>query len=157
MLPADLRAALAEYRQGLDLELGLLHQLTALAGDQHRASDGDDYPALAAVSERRGDLMRALLEVEAQLRPVRVRIALHADEARHVDGFDDIARLHREAEHLVTTILTSDRSTLDALHAAEHARRTASQAIEAGEATLAAYRKVIAPPVAPAGLVSRHG
>ena len=25
MLPADLRAALAEYRQGLDLELGLLY------------------------------------------------------------------------------------------------------------------------------------
>jgi len=154
---ADLRAALAEYRQGLDAELGLLHQLTGLASDQHLASDGDDYPALAAVSERRDDLMRALLAIEAQLRPVRARIARHAEQARHVDGFSEIARLHREAEALVTKILTSDRSTLDALQAAERARRVASQAIEAGEATLAAYRKVIAPPLAPAGLVSRHG
>jgi hypothetical protein len=154
---ADLRAALAEYRQGLDAELGLLNQLTALACDQHQASDGDDYPALTAVSERRDDLMRALLEIEAQLRPVRACIAGQAEEARRVDGFDEIARLHREAENLVATILTSDRSTLLALQAAERARRTASQAIEAGEATLAAYRKVIAPPLAPAGLVSRHG
>jgi hypothetical protein len=153
----DLRAALAEYRQGLDAELGLLTQLTTLARDQHRASDGDDYPALAAVSERRDDLMRALLEVEAQLRPVRARIARHAAEARRVEGFDEIARLHLEAEGLVASILISDRSTLDALQAAECARRTASQAIEAGEATLAAYRKIIAPPHAPAGLVSRRG
>jgi hypothetical protein len=153
----DLRDALAEYRQGLDAELGLLAQLTALAQDQQHATGANDYRALAAVSERRDDLMRALLEVEAQLRPVRALIASHAEEARHVDGFDEVARLHREAEDLVATILTSDRSTLDALHAAELARRTASQAIEAGEATLAAYRRVIAPPLAPAGLVSRHG
>lgn len=157
MTHPDLRAALAEYRQGLDAELGLLAQLTALARDQREATGGDDYPALAAVSERRDDLMRALLEVEAQLRPVRGLIASHAEEARHLDGFDDLARLHREAEGLVATILMSDRSTLEALHVAERARRTASQAIEAGEATLAAYRKVIAPPLAPAGLVSRHG
>jgi hypothetical protein len=153
----DLRTALAEYRQGLDAELGLLAQLTALARDQHHATDGNDYPALTAVSERRDDLMRALLEVESQLRPVRATIASQADAARQVEGFDEIVRLHREAEGLVAGILTSDRSTLEALHAAEQARRAASQVIEAGEATLAAYRKVIAPPLAPAGLVSRHG
>lgn len=157
MTHPDLRAALAEYRQGLDAELGLLTQLTALAGEQHRASGGDDYPGLAASSERRDALMRALLQIEAQLRPVRGLIASRAEEARSVAGFEDVVRLHREAEDLVAGILTSDRSTLEALHVAEQARRTASQAIEAGEATLAAYRKVIAPPLAPAGLVSRHG
>jgi hypothetical protein len=44
-----------------------------------------------------------------------------------------------------------------ALREAEIARRTASQAIEAGEHTLAAYRRVISPSVSGPSLVDRHG
>jgi hypothetical protein len=153
----DLRESLTEYRGGLEAEIALLEQLVSLAQRQQAATDGNDYAGLAATSERRDELMRALLVVETQMKAVRAGIARHAADARGLDGFAEIALLHRRAEAMVATILTSDRTTVDALQAAEHARRTASAFIEAGEATLAAYRKVIAPPIATAGLVSKRG
>ena len=58
---------------------------------------------------------------------------------------------------MVAKILGEDRTTLDALADAERARRLAAQTIEAGEATLAAYRRVILPSPGSAGLVSRRG
>ena len=157
MITDDLKEALTEYRGGLEAEISLLEQVVALAARQHSASGSNDFEELSSVSERRDELMRALLAVETQMKAVRGTIARHAADARRLGGFAEIAALHRRAEALVTTILTSDRSTVGALQAAEHARRTASAAIEAGEATLAAYRKVIAPPVTTAELVSKRG
>jgi hypothetical protein len=43
------------------------------------------------------------------------------------------------------------------LREAEIARRFAAQAIEAGENTLAAYRRVVAPPLASASLLNKRG
>jgi hypothetical protein len=44
-----------------------------------------------------------------------------------------------------------------ALRDAEAARRFAAQAIDAGETTLAAYRRVVAPPPASAAIVDERG
>ena len=65
--------------------------------------------------------------------------------------------LHREAATLVGSILTADQASLSALADAELARRTAVASLERGETTLAAYRRVLAPPVASATLLNRRG
>jgi hypothetical protein len=153
----DLRQALDDYGRGLDTELALLAQLDALSLLQQRAGEANDLADLARVSDGRELATRALVEVEERLRPIRESIARRIEEARRLPSFRSVADRHRRAEQAVMGVLGRDRATLAALHDAEDARRTAAQAIEAGEATLAAYRKVISPPVASAGLVSERG
>ena len=72
-------------------------------------------------------------------------------------GYQDVAARHREAAHLVNDILAVDQQSLSALADAELARRSAMASLERGEATLAAYRRVLAPPVASATLFDRRG
>ena len=70
---------------------------------------------------------------------------------------DAVAALHRTAGDVVNGIMQADQETMAALREAEAARRIASQAIEAGEHTLAAYRRVISPAPSGPSLVDRHG
>ena len=48
-------------------------------------------------------------------------------------------------------------NTLAELKSAEIARRTSAQTVETGEATLAAYRRVLTPALGSSGLINRHG
>ena len=64
---------------------------------------------------------------------------------------------HREAAQLVSAFSSTDQQSLSALADAELARRSAVVSLERGETTLAAYRRVLAPPVASATLVDRRG
>lgn len=151
----DLRLVLADYGRGLDTELALLSQLETLADGQHAATASNDLAAVSRVADERDRTLQALIEVEARVRPLRGVLARHAAEARRLDAFAGVAERHRQATRVVASILARDGETLTALRDAGRARRLAAQAIEAGEATLAAYRRVIAPPLASAGLVSR--
>jgi hypothetical protein len=54
-------------------------------------------------------------------------------------------------------VLTVDEGSLEALKEAELARRVAAQALEQGESTLAAYRRVVTPTLKSATLVNRRG
>ena len=72
-------------------------------------------------------------------------------------AFEEVAALHRVAGDLVARILASDSRSLQALKDAEHARRFAADAMEKGESTLAAYRRVVAPPVEGSRIVNRRG
>jgi hypothetical protein len=65
--------------------------------------------------------------------------------------------MHREAAALANAILAADRHSVEALHEAEHARRAAAQALEQGESTLAAYRRVVSPPLSSPALVNKRG
>jgi len=50
-----------------------------------------------------------------------------------------------------------DQDSVQALKNAEQARHIAAQALEQGESTLAAYRRVVTPTLASATLVNRRG
>jgi hypothetical protein len=71
-------------------------------------------------------------------------------------GYGEAVKLHREAIALVSGILTTDGESLDALAAAERARRETARAMEQGETTLAAYRRVMTA-LPGATLVDRRG
>ena len=145
------------YATGLEAEFSLLRQLHHLAGQQQDATAQSDHLLLARIADERQQLMTSLLSIDDQIRPLREILAEHRAQAARLPGFADVSALHRVAGDLVTSILGADRETVDALQNANLARRVAAQALEPGENTLAAYRRVIAPPQSAPALVDRRG
>ena len=148
---------IAEYGAGVEAELTLLRQLKRLAAAQQDALREHDMELVTRIGDEREQTLAGLVKIEHELKPIRQTLADRQDEARAIEGFADVVTLHRAAANLVATIISSDRETMQALRDAEIARRFAAQAIEVGETTLAAYRRVIAPPVASASLVNKRG
>lgn len=153
----ELAQVLTSYGAGLQAELALLHQLEGLSLTQRDASAANDLDRLTAVGDERARLMTALVRIEHDLKPVRELIAARLSAMRELPVFQDVLVRHRQAGELVTRIMESDREVLLQLQAAEAARRETAHAIETGEATLAAYRRVLTPAVASVGLVNRRG
>ncbi len=152
-----LAQTIAAYDAGLDAEIVLLRQLEGLAARQREADAMHDVELLTRCTDERTRLMGGLVELEHQLRPVRDRLADSQREASRLPGFTALVLKHRDAAALVAQILHQDQQTLDALRDAEQARRFAAQTIEAGETTLAAYRRVVAPPPTHAALIDERG
>ena len=157
MSEEDLRHWLAVYGPGLEAEVALLLQLQRLAVAQREASQARDFSALAQVTQERDGIMAALVKIEHELRPARLALAGHREDALALPGFDQVSELHRIAADLVATIVHSDQDTLRALQDAEVARRSAAAAVGAAGTTVAAYRRAVAPPITGAGLVDRRG
>jgi hypothetical protein len=153
----ELANTISAYGAGLEAELALLRQLQRLAALQREATIGNEMGLLPRLGDERERLMAGLVEIEHQIRPLRQALAGAVADAAGRPGFEDVAALHRAASQLVSTILSADRETAQSLRNAEVARRVAVQAIEHGETTLAAYRRVIAPALAGAALVDRVG
>jgi hypothetical protein len=152
-----LSAAIVSYATGLDAELDLLDRLERLSVRQREATRARDVDAIAACSDERSQLVAALLAVEQDLKPRRALLAQHTELASTLPGFDTLVARHQSAAERVAAILESDKVTLDALREAETARRGAAQAVDQGEATLAAYRRIIAPAPASAAIVDERG
>lgn len=142
-----------QYRAGIDAELHLLDELRTIAEHQHEASQQGDLTRFHTIADRRDSLMRDLVAVEEGLRAVRADLAAHPD----VPGAQDLAARHRDVSEAINHILTIDRQSMNALADAELARRSALTSLERGETTLAAYRRVLAPPPEHARLVNRVG
>ncbi len=157
MTADDVRRLLAQYRAGIDAELQLLRQLAEVSAQQRETSDTGDFDTFTAVADTRDRVMRSLGTIEENLREVRQELTAHRELAVTVEGFDEVATRHREAAHLVNEILSTDQRSLSALADAELARRSAVVSLERGETTLAAYRRVLAPPVSSARLVDKRG
>ncbi len=157
MNPHDLPQFVAQYRAGLEAEMTLLHRLEWLAGRQRETSEEGDLEALAAVSDQRDRVMAGLVTIEHELKPIRMALLEFRKSLDEIAEFQDVAALHRAAAELVERIVTSDRESLDALKQAELARRFASQSLGQGESTLAAYRRVVAPPISGANLFNKKG
>jgi hypothetical protein len=157
MTPAELGHALQEYRAGLEAELALLHQLERVSTAAVDPPEPESVTATATAADERERLMASLVSLEHQLRPLREVLAGHRDALRVLPLFGSVAALHREAGDLVARILASDSRSLEALRAAELARRCAATSVERGEATLAAYRRVVAPHHDGARIVNRRG
>jgi hypothetical protein len=155
--PDEIVRLIAQYRAGIDAELSLLHQLSDVSTRQRTLTSARDFAAFNAASDDRDALMRGLVTLEEGLREVRAALTEHRALAERIQGFDAVVARHREAAALVSTILSADQASMSALADAELARRTALVSLERGETTLAAYRRVLAPPVASATLVNRRG
>lgn len=157
MTADDLGRLIDQYRAGIVAELNLLRQLSAIAAQQHDVSKRGDFDQFGDAADTRDRLMRSLLTIEDGLRVVRQTLTDHREIAATLPGFDEVAALHRQAAQLVGTILAKDQESLAALADAELARRSVVANIERGETTLAAYRRVLAPPIASATLLNRRG
>ncbi|MEI6668824.1 MAG: hypothetical protein WCP29_11765 [Acidobacteriota bacterium] len=157
MTDEQLRQLLALYGPGLEAEVALLHQLEPLAAAQQDALDAQDASLVARIAQDRGRIMAALVTIEGDLRATRQELAAHREAVAGMAGFAEISRLHRVAADLVATIVHADEDTREALQEAEIARRFAADTLNLAGSTLAAYRRVVHPPVTAAGLVDRHG
>jgi hypothetical protein len=156
-MASDLPSAIVTYRAGLEAELGLLKALQRLATQLQAVTRAQHIEDMTRVGEERERVMASQVALEAELKPIRLALSVRRAEALSMPGFDDLMALHRSAAALVTSILSADEETVEALREAEIARRLAAQAIETGESTLSAYRRVITPQLASAALVDRHG
>lgn len=157
MTASQLSELIDQYRAGIHAELTLLRQLSDIARRQHEVSDAGKLDEFQQAADARDRLMWNLVTVEDGLRQIRSSLTMHRELASRLPGFDEVAALHREAANLVGAILATDQRSLDALTDAELARRSAVASLERGETTLAAYRRVLAPPTSGAALVDRRG
>ncbi|MBI4265297.1 MAG: hypothetical protein HY657_13045 [Acidobacteria bacterium] len=157
MMACDLVPLVEQYRAGLEAELALLHRLETLAERQREASQQGDLHALAIVTDERDGLMASIVTIEHEMKPIRVKLLERRGDLQGSVEYRELAALHRNAAALVSTIVASDHESLAALQEAELARRFAARVLEQGENTLAAYRRVVAPPLAGATLVDKKG
>lgn len=153
----ELARLLDQYRAGIDAELHLLQQLVEVARHQREVSQKADFEAFSRVSDTRDNLMRNLVAHEEHLSEVRGQLSAQREEARQLEGYEAVAQRHLEATQLVSLILATDQQSMSSLADAELARRSAVVSLERGETTLAAYRRVLSPPLAHAALVDTIG
>jgi hypothetical protein len=153
---AELAALIEQYRVGLDAELVLLHRLERVAARQRDRSEASDIDSLQLAADERDALMSGLMAIEQEVKPVRDRLTSLRATARKLPGFAHVAELHESAAKIVKEILETDQDSMRALREIVEARRVAAQALEHGEATLAAYGRASAAPPA-ATLVDRRG
>lgn len=143
----ELAHATALYVAGIEAELVVLRRLERLSARQRDATRRQDLAELQQIADERSQATSSLVALEQRLRPVRDTLTAHQDTARRLGSFGDLVALHKAAAHLVAAILASDAEALHALREAELARRSAAHAVEAGQAELSAYQRVVAPPV----------
>lgn len=157
MTRAELELMLEEFRKGLETELVLLRQLQAVAARQREVSAARDFDQFKIVSDERDRLTRSLLAIEQGLAENRDLLTRHRDQASALPVYGTILALRQASTDLVNDIQSCDRVAMQALADADVARRAAMASLERGESTLAAYRRVLAPPVKNAGLVNTRG
>lgn len=156
-MTAELATVLADYRTGLDTELQILSALEDTAIRQralpHRAS-AEDLGALAGIRQQQ---LTALHTLDQHLLPLRQRITADLDAARQLPGFAGIIERHHRMQTLIASITRLDDESLEVLKQAEEERRAAAHSLDTGEATLAAYRRLLQQPQPSAGLFTQRG
>jgi hypothetical protein len=157
MSDAELLDALDQYRAGLEAEIALLRQLHTVAGRQREGTATRDFAQFAAESDARDRLTRSLVNIEQGLRAIRDSLISGRADLVDLPAYQEVMTLRQTAAEVVASILATDKDSMKALADAEVARRAAVSSLDRGETTLAAYRKVIAPPVCGATLFDRRG
>ena len=157
MTPDQLRAIVTQYRAGLEAEMALLHQLELLAARQRDLSQKGEMTDMPQMVDSRERVMANLVTIEHELKPLRALLAEHRTALESLPDYKELTDHHRDAAALVESILSNDQQSMEALREAEEARRFAAKSVEQGESTLAAYRRVIAPPLTGATLVNKRG
>ena len=157
MTDRDALQLLEQYRAGLEAEIALLRQLDTIAVRQRDVTETRDFEQLAKESDVRDRVMRTLVTIEKGVRDVRDALNASRMDLSRFEPYHQVVALRHVASELVQRILTIDRDSMKALGDAELARRAALASLERGETTLAAYRRVIAPPLSNAALLDRRG
>jgi hypothetical protein len=145
-----------QYRSGLEAEITILLRLRPIATAQREASAAHELDALNRASDERDRLMAGLVNIEGQLKDIRRTLAEQKKDTKGLPGYQEAVELHGQAIALVSEILKTDTESTEALAQAELARRDAARAVEQGETTLSAYRRVMTAPGG-AALVDRRG
>jgi hypothetical protein len=153
---SELMALVEHYRAGLDAEIALLRRLQALSLQQRQAMQDAQFARLSDIVDERDGVMATLVTIEHDLKITRRHLLEARDRLDGSPEFTEVVALHRTAAGIVAEILAIDRHSLDALKEAEVTRRLAAQALEQGESTLAAYRRVVKPSPKPS-LLDRRG
>ena len=135
----------------------LPHSLDALMDTFGYHPDTRDFEQLAAESDVRDRLTRTLVTIEKGVREVREALNASKITLNRFEVYQQVVALRHTAAQLVQRILKIDHDSMKSLGDAELARRAALASLERGETTLAAYRRVIAPPVSSAALFDRRG
>lgn len=156
MNDGSLTTLLAQYRSGLEAEMVLLRRLQIASAKQRDAAASQDFDLLHIAADERDGLMAGLVNIENQIREVRATLKKRRKEAQALPGYREAVELHAEALKLTQAILKTDDEATAALQQAELVRREAAKAVEQGETTLSAYRRVMSAP-AGAKLVDRRG
>ncbi len=157
MTDRDAELFLEQYRAGLEAEIALLRQLDTIAVRQRDVTETRDFEQLAAESDVRDRLTRTLVTIEKGVREVREALNASKITLNRFEVYQQVVALRHTAAQLVQRILKIDHDSMKSLGDAELARRAALASLERGETTLAAYRRVIAPPVSSAALFDRRG
>jgi len=87
---------------------------------------------------------------------VRQTLSQRKKEVAPLPDYREAAELHQRAIALVSQILDTDSESTEALAKAELVRRDTARALEQGETTLTAYRRVMTTPAGGA-LVDKRG
>ena len=157
MTHAELVSLLEQYRAGLEAEITLLRQLEGIATRQRDVTESRDYERFKTESDQRDRLTGTLVAIDQQLRAMRETLHNSRHALSALPDYKIVGEMRRTAADLVQRILATDRDSMKALSDAELARKAVVASLERGETTLAAYRKVIAPPVSSATLLNRRG
>ncbi len=157
MTHGELLSLLEQYRAGLEAEISLLRQLEAVASRQRDVTESRDYEHFKRESDTRDRLTGTLVTIDHQLRDMRTTLHESRQALSALPDYAVVGELRRTAADLVQRILATDRDSMKALADADLARKAVVASLERGETTLAAYRKVIAPPVSSATLLNRLG
>jgi len=157
MTHAELVSLLEQYRAGLETEIALLRQLEAVAARQREVTEARDYERFRTESDQRDRLTSTLVAIDQELRPIRETLHENRQALSALPDYKVAGELRRTAADLVQRILKTDRDSMKALSDADLARKAVVASLERGETTLAAYRKVIAPPLSSATLLNRRG
>ena len=148
---------LLAYIDGLDTEIAILRQVEALALEQRTAWARDELLPLGSLATRRAALMHELAATETRIAPLRDRLRSDLVRARRTPGYPRAEARSQEAQALIRTLMSGDRQFLTDLEASLDVRRREAHDLDTGGATLAAYRRVVVPAVATAGLFERRG
>ncbi len=149
--------ALLAYTAGLDVEIAILRQIEALGAEQRSAWARNDLLPLGPLATRRAALMHDLAATESRIAPLRDQLRGDLDRACRTPAYAAAEAQGRETQALVVRLMTADRRFLTDLETSLEARRREAHDLDTGGATLAAYRRIVAPAVASAALVDRLG
>ena len=125
MTRSEIEQLLAQYRAGLEAEMLLLRQLSALARRQKASTESRNFEQLAAESDERDRVTRSLVALEDGLADVRHRLAAVKAQAATLPAYTVIVEMRRQAAELVSSVLSVSQESLKSLADAEMARRAA--------------------------------
>jgi len=145
------------YTAGLDAQMAILAQVEELATEQRATWSRNELLPLGGLATRRAALMHELAAVEARIAPLYDRLRADLERALRTPGYGVAEARRQEARGLIYRLMAADRKLLTDLETSLESRRRESHTIDTGNATLAAYRRVVVPTLGSAGLFDQRG